>query len=152
MINFKKTKKDAPELIKTVLRALSLRYLVNDLKYITEEENTIHAIVRVSANTDRDFVSGGLTIYKHKLKFYEDDEISSFFIYATNINNSIKYLNLPRQCEGLYLNDVHIDQSDCHMDFTDTSTGCNINILININEIDRVIFKRDFLLNYTVEA
>ena len=96
MINFKKTKKDAPELIKTVLRALSLRYLVNDLTYVTEEENTIHAIVRVSANTDRDFVSGGLTIYKHKLKFYEDDEISSFFIYATNINNCIKYLNLPR--------------------------------------------------------
>ena len=153
MIKVETIKSTSPESIKTILRSLSLKYLVNDLKYVTEEENTIHAIVRVSANTDRDFVSGGLTIYKHKLKFYEDDGISSFFIYATNINNSIKYLNLPRQCEQLYLNKVDIKEDNIHIEFDDTNNNSEkINISIATKDIDSLVFKRNFLLKYIVEV
>ena len=153
MIKVETIKSTSPESIKTILRSLSLKYLVNTIKYKEKPDGTIQAIIRVSADTKRDFTTGGSNSYNKKLKFYKDDDITSFFIYARNENGFMKYTNLPRQCEQLYLNKVDIKEDNIHIEFDDTNNNSEkINISIATKDIDSLVFKRNFLLKYIVEV
>lgn len=152
MIKLETIKSTTPESIKTILRSLSLKYLVNAIKYKENPDGAVCAIARVSADTERDFTTGGMSSYRRKLKFYKDDGITSFFIYARSENNFMRYTNLPRYCEGLYLNEIDIKDDNFHIEFNDTSTGEKINLSIATKDIDKLVFKRNFLLKYIVGA
>ena len=152
MIKLETIKSTSPESIKTILRGLSSKYLVNTIKYKETPDGAMHAIVRVSADTERDFMTGGVNSYNRRFKFYKDDELTSFFIYARNENNFMRYTNLPRQSEGLYLNKIDIKDDNFHIEFNDTTNGEKINISIATKDIDRLVFKRNFLLKYIVGA
>ena len=152
MIKFIKIE-DTPEKVKDIIKSLNMKYLLNEVRYLYENDKP-HVIAKVSGDSElRDaFYMKYMKKFSAKdkyVKFFKEDKTTSHFVYVSMTDNNMKLHHIfPPHCEGLYFLNMRIKGEYLYIRTLDSYTKLKFKLKINLTDLNTLIYKRTYLMKY----
>lgn len=152
MIKFNEIE-ETPEKVTDIVRSLNMKYLLNEVRYVYENDKP-HVIAKVSGDTEsRDTIHQKymkkINVKDRRIKLVKEDTITSHFVYVSMTNNNMKLHHIfPPHCEGLYFLNMRIKGKYLYIRTLDSYNKIKFKLKIKLDELNTIIYKRTYLMKY----